>query len=56
MCPEFGGTVGFFAVDANAIEYLRQTSKIRNQLKNIFKPKISFQIAAKRKSELWSNI
>lgn len=27
MCPEFGGTVGFFAVDANAIEYLRQTSK-----------------------------
>lgn len=27
MCPEFGGTVGYFAVDANAIEYLRQTSK-----------------------------
>lgn len=27
MCPEFGGTVGFFAVDDNAIEYLRQTSK-----------------------------
>lgn len=28
MCPEFGGTVGYFAVDSNAIEYLRQTSKI----------------------------
>jgi len=28
MCPEFGGTVGYFAVDGNAIEYLRQTSKL----------------------------
>lgn len=27
MCPEFGGTVGYFAVDSNAIEYLRQTSE-----------------------------
>jgi hypothetical protein len=25
-CPEFGGTVGYFAVDKNSIEYLRQTS------------------------------
>lgn len=28
MCPEFGGTVGFFAVDSNAIDYLRQTSEL----------------------------
>lgn len=27
MCPEFGGTVGYFAVDENAIDYLKQTSK-----------------------------
>lgn len=27
MAPEFGGTCGFFAVDKNSIDYLRQTSK-----------------------------
>lgn len=27
MSPEFGATVGFFAIDENAIEYLRRTSK-----------------------------
>ena len=27
MCPEFGGTVGYFAVDENSMDYLRQTSK-----------------------------
>lgn len=29
MSPEFGATVGFFAIDENAIEYLRQTSTLR---------------------------
>lgn len=29
MAPEFGGTVGFFAVDKKSIDYLRQTSKIK---------------------------
>lgn len=35
MCPEFGGTCGFFAVDYKAIEYLRQTSKeiVKNNVK-----------------------
>lgn len=27
MCPEFGGTVGFFPVDNRSLDYLRQTSK-----------------------------
>lgn len=27
MAPEFGGTCGFFAVDNNSIDYLRQTSE-----------------------------
>lgn len=28
MAPEFGGTCGYFAVDNNSIDYLRQTSEI----------------------------
>jgi aconitate hydratase len=35
MCPEFGGTVGYFAVDDNAIEYLRQTSEWDRTLKDL---------------------
>lgn len=27
MCPEYGATVGFFPVDENSLNYLRQTSK-----------------------------
>lgn len=27
MCPEYGATVGFFAVDEQSLTYLRQTSK-----------------------------
>ncbi|XP_026685613.1 cytoplasmic aconitate hydratase-like [Diaphorina citri] len=27
MCPEYGATVGFFPVDQNSLEYLKQTSK-----------------------------
>lgn len=30
MCPEYGATVGFFPVDENSLEYLRQTSKLRH--------------------------
>lgn len=25
MCPEYGATVGFFPVDGNSLQYLRQT-------------------------------
>lgn len=32
MSPEFGATVGFFAIDENAIEYLRQTSELASFL------------------------
>lgn len=28
MCPEYGATVGFFPVDVNSLEYMRQTSKL----------------------------
>lgn len=27
MCPEFGGTVGFFPVDTNTLDYLKQTNR-----------------------------
>jgi aconitate hydratase len=33
MCPEFGGTVGYFPVDAKAIEYLRQTNRSEEKIK-----------------------
>lgn len=29
MCPEYGATVGYFAVDENSLGYLRQTSKFK---------------------------
>lgn len=38
MTPEYGGTVGFFAVDEKAIQYLRKTSQfiyIVNSLETI---------------------
>jgi aconitase A len=28
MCPEYGATVGFFAVDEQSLAYLKQTGKI----------------------------
>lgn len=28
MCPEYGATVGFFAVDQQSLAYLKQTGKI----------------------------
>ena len=30
MCPEYGATVGFFALDRIGVDYLRQTSKSRS--------------------------
>ena len=27
MCPEYGATVGYFPVDCQSIEYLRQTNR-----------------------------
>lgn len=32
MCPEFGGTVGYFPVDKNTLEYLRQTNRDENKI------------------------
>ena len=33
MCPEFGGTVGFFPVDKNTLDYLRQTNRSESKIK-----------------------
>lgn len=38
MCPEYGATVGYFPVDENSLNYLRQTSKQKKK-----KKKVSFQ-------------
>lgn len=35
MCPEFGGTVGYFPIDANAVEYLRNTNRSEEKIKII---------------------
>lgn len=35
MCPEYGATVGYFPIDENALNYLKQTSKITRQLKQL---------------------
>ncbi|KAG5675689.1 hypothetical protein PVAND_005573 [Polypedilum vanderplanki] len=32
MCPEFGGTVAFFAVDRRSIDYLRQTNRSEEKI------------------------
>ncbi|CAO1339646.1 unnamed protein product [Diamesa tonsa] len=32
MCPEFGGTVGYFAVDENSMDYLRQTNRSQEKI------------------------
>lgn len=34
MCPEYGATVGYFPVDENSLDYLRQTSKKIEEKKN----------------------
>lgn len=35
MCPEYGATIGFFPVDENSIDYLRQTSREEGKIKII---------------------
>jgi aconitate hydratase len=35
MCPEYGATVGYFPVDENALEYLRQTNRSDEKVKVI---------------------
>jgi aconitate hydratase len=35
MCPEFGGTVGYFPVDKNTLDYLRQTNRDENKIRVI---------------------
>jgi aconitate hydratase len=32
MCPEYGATIGFFPVDAESIEYLRQTNREQDKI------------------------
>lgn len=49
MAPEFGGTVGFFAVDDNAIEYLRQTSTSINSISRAYLNKFFFVDRSKEK-------
>ncbi|XP_050096372.1 cytoplasmic aconitate hydratase-like [Anopheles aquasalis] len=35
MCPEYGATVGYFPVDANALDYLRQTNRAEERVQTI---------------------
>ncbi|XP_058053616.1 cytoplasmic aconitate hydratase-like [Anopheles bellator] len=35
MCPEYGATVGYFPVDKNALEYLRQTNRAEDRIQTI---------------------
>ena len=35
MCPEYGATVGFFAVDESSLMYLRQTGREESKLELI---------------------
>ena len=32
MCPEYGATIGFFPVDAESVEYLRQTNRQQEKI------------------------
>ena len=41
MCPEYGATVGYFAVDDASLNYLRQTG--------IFTPKVKVENVGKEK-------
>lgn len=35
MCPEYGATIGFFPVDMNSLDYLRQTNRDERKIKLI---------------------
>ncbi|VEN40522.1 unnamed protein product [Callosobruchus maculatus] len=35
MCPEYGATVGYFPIDKNSLEYLRQTNRSEEQIRVI---------------------
>lgn len=37
MCPEYGATVGYFPIDENTLNYMRQTSKFKNICQVVFK-------------------
>lgn len=47
MCPEYGATVGYFPVDKNSLDYLRQTS-ILIILNLIIKQKLYFNCITDR--------
>lgn len=55
MCPEFGGTVGYFAVDNRSLDYLRQTSRFSSftftllQIFNFFFAVFNLKIEAQKK-------
>ena len=36
MCPEYGATVGFFPVDEQSLEYLKQTGEEKHEKNFIF--------------------
>lgn len=35
MCPEYGATIGYFPVDANSLDYLRQTNRSADKIRII---------------------
>nr|CAH7750077.1 unnamed protein product [Callosobruchus chinensis] len=35
MCPEYGATVGYFPIDQNSLDYLRQTNRSEEQIRVI---------------------
>lgn len=37
MCPEYGATVGFFPIDKQSLNYLRQTGRNENHIERIEK-------------------
>lgn len=45
MCPEYGATVGYFPIDENTLNYMKQTSKIQvNSFLNILNNSILIKI------------
>lgn len=54
MCPEYGATIGYFPVDKNSLNYLKQTSKKEVMVKeeqNLIK--FSLQTVPRRRLKWW---
>jgi len=46
MCPEYGATIGFFAVDQQSLAYLKQTGKISSISNYLFFINIFYDMMA----------